>query len=403
MLVQGQRKTREFLRSMGRYQTGTAEGASSNAGELKGCVWFHAASVGEFEQARPIIERLRKEQPNRKILLTFFSPSGYEMHKDYNLADKVCYLPFATRRNAKRFIRAIQPSKVIFIKYEFWPAYLRELKRADIPTYSIAAIFRENQAFFRWWGGPYRRLLRCFTTLFVQDERSRALLERYGYDNVVVAGDTRFDRVVEILHDKREIPQLMRFTEPEISPLRFEAEPPKVIVAGSTWPKDEELLARYIQEHPDVKLILTPHEIGADHLHYIFNLFQGRLVRLSESTLMNVNTNQVLLVDRMGMLSRIYRFGWVAYIGGGFGAGIHNTLEAAVYGMPVIFGPRYHKFREAEELIEEGGGFAVSDYASFAAVMDDALAHHKEYGERAGAYVQSQVGATSRIYQALFG
>lgn len=379
----------------------TAE-SRSRIDALKGCVWVHAASVGEFEQARPIIERLRREHPNRKILLTFFSPSGYEMHKDYDCVDKVCYLPFATRSNAKLFIRAYEPCMAVFVKYEFWPAYLNRLHKQGIPTYNIATIFRENQAFFRWWGLPYRRLLRCFTTLFVQDERSRELLERYGYENAVVAGDTRFDRVVEVLRDRREIPQLMRFSEPEISPLQFDGEPPKVIVAGSTWPKDEELLARYLEEHSDIKLVLTPHEIDSQHMHQIFNLFQGRLVRMSEATLMNVNTNRVLLIDRMGMLSRLYRFATVAYVGGGFGAGIHNTLEAAVYGVPVVFGPRYHKFREAEDLVEQGAAFSVSDYRSFAAAMDETLAHPEEYGRKAGEYVRSEVGATNKIYNALF-
>ncbi len=369
---------------------------------MKGCVWFHAASVGEFEQARPIIERLRREHPERKILLTFFSPSGYEMRKGYDQVDKVSYLPFATRLNAKRFVQAYEPSMAIFVKYEFWPAYLKQLRKRGIPTYNIATIFRKSQAFFRPWGMPYRRLLRCFTTLFVQDERSLELLERYGYQNAVVAGDTRFDRVVEVLRDKREISQLLRFTEPEVNALHFDSAPPKVIVAGSTWPKDEELLARYLSEHPDIKLVLTPHEIGAGHLHQIFNLFQGQLVRFSEATLMNVNTNRVLLIDRMGMLSRLYRFATVAYVGGGFGAGIHNTLEAAVYGVPVVFGPRYHKFREAEDLIEHGAAFSVNDYRSFAAAMDETLAHPEEYGRKAGEYVRSEVGATDKIYNALF-
>jgi 3-deoxy-D-manno-octulosonic-acid transferase len=207
---------------------------------------------------------------------------------------------------------------------------------------------------------------------------------------------------VEVLRDKREISQLMRFTEPEVNALHFDSAPPKVIVAGSTWPKDEELLARYLSEHPDVKLVLTPHEIGAEHLHQIFNLFQGQLVRFSEATLMNVNTNRVLLIDRMGMLSRLYRFATVAYVGGGFGAGIHNTLEAAVYGVPVVFGPRYHKFREAEDLIEHGAAFSVNDYRSFAAAMDETLAHPEEYGRKAGEYVRSEVGATDKIYNALF-
>jgi len=207
---------------------------------------------------------------------------------------------------------------------------------------------------------------------------------------------------VEVLRDKREISQLMRFTEPEVNALHFDSAPPKVIVAGSTWPKDEELLARYLSEHPDIKLVLTPHEIGAGHLHQIFNLFQGQLVRFSEATLMNVNTNRVLLIDRMGMLSRLYRFATVAYVGGGFGAGIHNTLEAAVYGVPVVFGPRYHKFREAEDLIEHGAAFSVNDYRSFAAAMDETLAHPEEYGRKAGEYVRSEVGATDKIYNALF-
>ena len=387
LLVKGQAETLRRLRDMGE--------------TLHGCIWFHAASVGEFEQARPIIERLRREQPGRKILVTFFSPSGYEMRKDYAQADMVCYLPLATRRNAKRFLEFVQPAMAVFVKYEFWPAYLKELRKREIPTYIIAALFRPNQPFFRWYGGLYRRLLRCFTTLFVQDERSRALLEKYGITNAVVAGDTRFDRVAQILRDKREIPQIMRFTEPEMTSLQLNPEPPKVIVAGSTWPEDERLLARYIQERPGVKLVLTPHEIDDAHLHFIFNLFQGRFVRFTEATLMNVNTNNVLLIDRMGMLSLLYRFGQVAYVGGGFGAGIHNTIEAAVYGVPVVFGPRYHKFREAEELIEAGGGFSVHDYESFAAAMDEAFAHHDEYGRRAGDYVQSQLGATDKIYRSL--
>ena len=413
LLVKGQRETLRRLRGLSQ----SADNQAVPAPNLKGCIWFHAASVGEFEQARPIIERLRLEQPQRKILVTFFSPSGYEMRKDYGQADMVCYLPLATRLNAKRFIQLVQPSMAVFVKYEFWPAYLKELRKRQIPTYIIAAIFRPKQAFFRWYGAPYRRLLRCFTTLFVQDERSRELLGKYGIENVVVAGDTRFDRVAQILKDKREIPQLMRFTEGELTQLTyssgardtgslleqaFSVAKPKVIVAGSTWPEDERLLARYIQERPDVKLVLTPHEIDDNHLHFIFNLFQGRFVRFTEATLNNVSTNNVLLINRMGMLSLLYRFGQVAYVGGGFGVGIHNTIEAAVYGMPVIFGPNYHKFREAEELIETGGGFSVHDYESFAAAMDEAFARHEEYGRKAGQYVQLQLGATEKIYTLLF-
>ncbi|MBO4621677.1 MAG: 3-deoxy-D-manno-octulosonic acid transferase [Paludibacteraceae bacterium] len=417
-LLRGQRETVDELRGK------KSELRTKNEGlrELKGCVWFHAASVGEFEQARPIIERIVQSQKSkvdpsassgasqgRKILVTFFSPSGYEMRKDYELADGVYYLPFATRRNARRFLEAVQPSMAVFVKYEYWPAYLKELKKRNITTYIIAALFREDQLFFRWYGGWYRKLLRCFTTLFVQDERSRELLARYGIENVVVAGDTRFDRVVKILQDKREIPQLMRFADGngygngyslQVTDYGVQ-DSTKIIVAGSTWPKDEALLARYMEERPNVKLVLVPHELTAQHLHYIFNLFQGRLVRFSEATLMNVNTNRVLLIDKMGMLSLLYRYGHVAYIGGGFGVGIHNTLEAAVYSKPVLFGPRYHKFREAEDLAECGGGFPVHDYAMLEATLDEVLAHYDEYGRNAGEYVQSETGAVNKIYERL--
>lgn len=394
----------EKAKKLVRGQAQTLKELGEIDGKLTACVWIHAASVGEFEQARPIIERLKREQPNRKIVLTFFSPSGYEMQKDYPQVDKVLYLPFATRRNAERFVALLQPSMAIFVKYEFWPAYLKTLKKNNIPTHLIAAIFRKDQLFFKWYGWWYKRLLDCFTTLFVQDEASKELLEESNISTprIVVAGDTRFDRVMEVMKQHREIPAVMRFVEHELTPLHFEQEAPKVIVAGSTWPEDEELLARYVQEHPKVKLILVPHEITDEHMHFIFNLFQGRFVRFSEASLNNVNTNEVLLIDRMGMLSTLYRFGQVAYVGGGFGAGIHNTIEAAVYGKPVLFGPRYHNFREAENLIEKGGGFAVHNYESFAAAMDDALAHHYEYGQIAGEYVQSELGATDKIYKELF-
>ena len=368
-------------------------------------IWFHAASVGEFEQARPIIERLKLLHPEKKVLLTFFSCSGYEMRKDYPQADLVLYLPFATRRNAKRFLDALHIEMAVFVKYEFWPAYLKGLKKREIPTYVIAAIFRKNQAFFRWYGAAYRKLLKLFSLLFVQDEDSRLLLEKYGITNVIVAGDTRFDRVSAVCSDKREIIQLMRFIEQEITPLTdFSAmeQPQKVIVAGSTWPADEALLARYVEEHPEVKLVLVPHELTEAHLHDIFNRFQGRFVRFTEANMQNLTTSSMLLVDKMGLLSHLYRYGQVAYVGGGFGEGIHNTIEPAVYGMPVLFGPRYKNFREAVNLESCGAGFPVSDYDSFAQAMDNALANSKEIGPLASDYVRSELGATQRIYHALF-
>lgn len=356
-------------------------------------VWIHVASVGEFEQARPVIERLRNEHPNVEIVLTFFSPSGYNLRKNYDKVNAVTYLPFATRRNARLFLDVVKPDMAIFVKYEFWPAYLRELHKRGIKTYSISAIFREKQAFFRWWGKPYRNILKLITAIYVQDESSARLLREHGIEHVEVAGDTRFDRVHAIAEQAKDIPQVARFA----------ASSDKVIVAGSTWPKDEELLARYINENPDVKLVLAPHEIHEAHLHQIFQLFEGRHVRLTQATVNNLDAVRVLVVDTMGMLSSIYRYGHVAYIGGGFGVGIHNTIEAAVFGMPVLFGPNYKNFREACALIEAGGGKSVRNYVEFRAAMDEALVEHETIGKKASDYVESELGATDKIYKKLFG
>ena len=367
---------------------------------LQGCVWFHASSVGEFEQARPIIEKLKKEKPETKILLTFFSPSGYELRKDYQYADKVMYLPFATKRKAKHFLHVFKPKMAIFIKYEFWPAYLRELNRRNIPTYLISGIFRPKQTFFKPWGSSYRHLLTRFTKLFVQDKASLELLNRFGIKNVEVAGDTRFDRVYWIAQHAKEIPSVEHFVTAQLN--EFEHPTDKVIIAGSTWPQDELLLARYIEEHPDVKLVLVPHETDDKHLHTIFQLFKGRYVRFTEATPNNVLHVQTLVIDTVGMLSSIYRYGRVAYIGGGFGVGIHNTLEPAVYGIPVLFGPNYQRFREAKGLIAAGAGFSIKNYEEFAATMDSALEQHAELGKKAKEYVESELGATGKISGEIF-
>lgn len=356
-------------------------------------VWIHVASVGEFEQARPIIERLRQEKPQVQIVLTFFSPSGYTLRKDYDKVDSVTYLPFATRRNARMFLDVVQPDVAIFVKYEFWPAYLRELSKRHVPTYSISAIFREKQAFFRWWGKPYLQILKLFTAIYVQDESSARLLHERDIKNVEVAGDTRFDRVHAIAQQAKDIPQVERFVAVGVP----------TIIAGSTWPKDEALLARYIQEREDVRLVLAPHEIHEQHLHQIFQQFEGRYVRLTEATVNSLDAVRVLVVDTMGMLSSVYRYGQVAYIGGGFGVGIHNTIEAAVYGMPVLFGPNYRNFREACALIDTGGGRSVRNYEEFKAAMDEALAEHEAMGKKARDYVESELGATDKIYKKLFG
>ena len=376
----------------------------ANGEQLKanaGAIWFHAASVGEFEQARPLIERLKANGEKRPIVVTFFSPSGYEARKNYDRADGIYYLPFATRRNAKRFLEALQPSMAIFVKYEFWPAYLRELKKRNIPTYSICSIFRPNQVFFKWWGRTYRKVLQCFTHLFVQDEASQTLLAQYGITNVSVTGDTRFDRMAAV----KENTDANRLT-----PVAHFAEGcPQVIVAGSTWPKDEALLAKYVEE-ANAKLILVPHELNPKHLHYIFNLFRGRIVRYSDVSAMTDAVSRrnilqhasVLLVDTMGLLSSIYRFGQVAYIGGGFGVGIHNTIEAAAYGMPVVFGPNYHHFREAQGLIDAGAAISIKNYTELAAALTTGLEQHEYIGHKAAEYVQSELGTTEKIYEYIF-
>ena len=355
-------------------------------------MWIHVASVGEFEQARPIIERLHKELPFRKVLLTFFSPSGYELRKGYPLVDKVTYLPFATRRNAKKWLEVLRPEMAVFVKYEFWPAYLNVLKKKNVPTYLISAIFRPGQLFFRPWGKAYFKLLYTFKHIFVQDQVSANLLQHRGITSVSVAGDTRFDRVVEVRKQAKELPVVEGFV----------AGAERVIVAGSTWPEEEKMLARYLSEHEDVRLVLVPHEIHAAHLHQLFQYFEGRYVRYTEAVPMSLDKCRVLVVDTIGFLSSIYRYGHVAYIGGGFGVGIHNTLEAAVYGMPVVFGPNWEKFREAHGLIEAGAAISVKNYREFAAALDKAFDEQMAMGQRANDYVQSECGATERIYREIF-
>ena len=384
----------------------------------RGAVWIHAASVGEFEQARPLIEQLKIHNSQFKIVVTFFSPSGYEARKNYELADGVFYLPFATPLNAKRFIETLQPSMAIFVKYEFWPAYLKALKKRGIPTYCISAIFRPTQRFFHWYGASARRVLKCFTHIYVQDEASRRLLAEHGIHECSVAGDTRFDRVVEIVESQKSKDLSAQSNLTPVAQFTEGAE--RVLIAGSTWPEDEELLEAYLEntecriQNTDsgkrVKLILVPHEIDEQHLHFIFNLFQGRMVRYSTINAMPSNMSrlnilrnaQVMVIDTMGLLSSIYRFGQVAYIGGGFGVGIHNTIEAAVYGVPVVFGPNYHHFREAQGLIDAGAARSIKNYSELEAALNTALDQHETIGAKAAAYVQSELGATEKIYKSIF-
>lgn len=359
-------------------------------------IWFHASSLGEFEQGRPMMEKIKQEHPDYKILLTFFSPSGYEVRKNYNGADVICYLPFDTPFRVKKFLRLANPVMAVFIKYEFWGNYLHELKKRGIPVYIISAIFRPDQLFFQWFGAPYRKMLYNFTHLFVQDERSKELLAEFNIRNVTVCGDTRFDRVLDICRQARELPNVERFVKNE------KGEQVQTLIAGSSWPQDEDIFIPYFNKHPELKLIIAPHEIHQEHLTYIESLLKRPSVRLSEVLQDNhlLEGKDCLIVDSFGMLSSIYRYGTIAYIGGGFGAGIHNTLEAAVYGIPVLFGPRYQKFKEARDLIKVGGGFSISSKEEFTDKMDELLTNQQTLataGKSAGNFVSGNAGATEQI------
>jgi 3-deoxy-D-manno-octulosonic-acid transferase len=350
-------------------------------------VWFHAASLGEFEQGRPLMEQLRRERPELKILLTFFSPSGYEVRKNYDGADIICYLPLDTVLNARRFLRLIRPEMAFFIKYEFWYNYLHILKHRQVPVYSVSSIFRDGQVFFRWYGRQYGRVLKCFTHFYVQNEKSRELLASIGLTNVTITGDTRFDRVLQIKEQAKQLPVVESFLDVKST---------KVFVAGSSWPPDEEIFIRYFKEHPEWKLIIAPHVIGEDHLQQIEKLLEGFEVKRYSSGA----GGEALIIDCFGLLSSIYRYATVTYVGGGFGVGIHNTVEAAVWGVPVIFGPNNEKFQEAQELKACGGGFEIKSYEDFAALMDRFGTDPQftaDAGRKAGQYVEQKAGATQKI------
>ena len=442
-------------------------------------VWVHAASLGEFEQGRPLIEKLKKENPEYKILLTFFSPSGYEVRKNYVGADVIAYLPLDTARNAKRFVELVKPEKVVFVKYEFWLNYLRELRVRGIDTYIISAIFRENQVFFKWYGGIFREGLKAFKMMFVQNEESKELLKGIGVENVIVAGDTRFDRVADIAAAAKKLEIVERFVGIRNEELGMRNGVPlspsdsssnlgeqsrevqngeflPVLVVGSSWGPDEDLLARYINERAGrMKMIIAPHEVREERIKELtekltckyalytdiqkeitdgsqqstvngqqaltpsaslvplkqgdnkicganttlnFQLFIARGSKTDGSTL---NSLDVLVVNTIGVLSSVYQYGQVAYIGGGFGVGIHNTLEAAAWGMPVVFGPNYHKFQEAKELIECGAGQSIKNYEECARALDEFFEKNEVASKAAAEYVASHTGATDVIYRTL--
>lgn len=359
-------------------------------------IWIHAASLGEFEQGRPLIERIRREHPEKKILLTFFSPSGYEVRKNFPQVDLVSYLPFDLKSRVKKFLDIVNPSIAIFVKYEFWGNYLTELKRRGIPTYIISAIFRPSQVFFKPWGGMFRKMLRCYNHIYVQDERSKQLLAGIGIDKVTVAGDTRFDRVTDIMASSVKIPEIESFVDRN----------KLTLIAGSSWEPDEAHIIPYFNSHPELKLIIAPHEIGEDRISSIVSMLKRPYVRLSETTPEEAAKADCIIIDCFGKLSSAYAYGDIAYIGGGFGVGIHNLNEAAVYGIPVIFGPNYHKFKEAFDLIATGGGFSFAEGPDFVKIMDRFLSDPKaleKAGKAAGEYIKSNLGATDLIYRELIG
>ena len=358
-------------------------------------IWFHAASLGEFEQGRPIMERIRREHPEYKLLLTFFSPSGYEVRKNYEGADIICYLPIDTIGNARRFLRTVRPVMAFFVKYEFWSNYLHILKHRNIPLYSVSSIFRPGQIFFRWYGRGYGRVLNCFSHFFVQNEHSRQLLHSIGIDGVSVTGDTRFDRVLQIRDAGKHLPIVESFIAGN-----GVGEKPKVFIAGSSWPPDEDIFIKYFNEHRDWKLIIAPHVIGEDHLKQILSKLERKAVRYTKATPESVVGAECLIIDCFGLLSSIYHYADVTYVGGGFGVGIHNVLEAAVWAKPVIFGPNNKNFQEAQGLIKAGGGFEINDEAAFAQFMkrfDNDSEYLHTCSAAAAAYVESLAGATDRI------
>ena len=356
-------------------------------------VWFHFASLGEFEQGRPVLENLRKAQPDKKFVITFFSPSGYEVRKNTSLADAVYYLPLDTPENTQKFLDAIQPELVIFTKYEYWYHFFNELHKRSIPLYVISGIFRPNQIFFKWYGGLNRKILSFVTYFFVQDEVSEQLLKGIGLTNVKVSGDTRFDRVWANAKQPQELPLVAAFKGTQ-----------KLFIAGSTWPKDEKLVKTLLRDYPHWKFVIAPHEIKEYRIEDIMDMIIPDLVikytALAKDPDILSPRNHLLVIDNIGMLSSLYQYADIAYIGGGFGVGIHNTLEAAAFGVPVIFGPNYKKFKEARDLIGLQGGFSIKNEAELKSTVEFLTDDEKRYNAIRGKikqYVEQHTSATEII------
>ncbi|HLN72082.1 MAG: 3-deoxy-D-manno-octulosonic acid transferase [Methylococcaceae bacterium] len=369
---------------------------ASKINHQKPVIWVHCASLGEFEQGRPLIEAIKKDHPHYQICLTFFSPSGYEIRKNYELADCICYLPADTKSNARKLIKLINPEKVFFIKYEFWFHYINELKKNSIPLYLVSAIFRENQLFFKNspWAGWYRKMLLGFTHFFVQDDQSVALLATLGLKNTTRAGDTRFDRVAGIAQNGKQLPLIEKFKADQL-----------LVVAGSSWKPDEELLAGYIHSNPEVKFIIAPHETKRTNIERLINLLKTSVICYTQARPETIQNHQVLIIDTIGLLSSIYRYADVAYIGGGFGVGIHNTLEAAVFGMPILFGPNYLKFNEATSMVKLQVAYPVNNPDELNTVLGSLLSDSSKREAIAGkciSYTEQNLGATNTIMDSVF-
>ena len=357
-------------------------------------VWVHAASLGEFEQGRPIIEKIKRDYPEYKIVLTFFSPSGYEVRKDYNFADYIYYLPDDTLKNAEFFLDIVQPEFVLFIKYEYWYNYLMTLKKKNIPTYMVSSIFRKDQIFFKWYGGWYRQMLKSITHFFVQNQESKKLLSQLNFNNVTISGDTRLDRVFELSEQTTTYPIVKKFQNGK-----------NILIAGSTWKPDEELLIRYINSNDnDWKYIIAPHEIHEHNIKRIEHLLRKKTVRYSKAIETDVDKYDVLIIDNIGILSSLYQYGKLAYIGGGFSTGIHNILEAATFSVPVIFGPDYKNFQEAHDLIELGGAFSINNQTDFNNITNKLITNNQltKKGGICKTYIEKNKGATFNVINHIF-
>lgn len=352
-------------------------------------IWFHVSSLGEFEQGRPVIESMRKSYPGKKILLTFFSPSGYEIRKNYQNAEYVMYLPFDCLRLMRKFVAVVDPCAVFFVKYDFWFNFITACKEKQIPVFFISAVFRQNHYFFQWWAGWFRKQLKKVSVFFVQNHESVKIAGENGINNVVFAGDTRLDRVVDIYNENRIFPEIEQFISGR-----------KVMIAGSTWPADEKFIVPWIRDNVDLCLIIAPHDVSEIRLKEVESYFDEDVIRMSSLKNYNHSESRILLIDSVGVLAYLYRYAHAVYIGNGFGNGIHNTLEPVVYGKPVVFGPNYKKFVEAVKLISEGGVFSFSKQDEFEKYLEQLFTDEKFYNTARNAclkYVRDHCGATPRI------